>query len=42
MPFGKSSRLLIEPYVQLPVNTLTSLNLRIRYGGLAFKIRFGK
>lgn len=40
MPFGKSSRLLIEPYMQLPVNTLTSLNLRIRYGGIALKIRF--
>lgn len=40
MPFGKSSRLLIEPYMQLPVNTLTSLNLRIRYGGVALKIRF--
>jgi hypothetical protein len=42
MPFGKSSRLLIEPYMQLPVNTLTSLNLRIRYGGVSMKIRFGK
>jgi hypothetical protein len=42
MPFGKSSRLLIEPYMQLPVNTLTSLNLRIRYGGISMKIRFGQ
>jgi hypothetical protein len=42
MPFGKSSKLLIEPYMQLPVSTLTSLNLRIRYGGVALKIRFGK
>ncbi len=42
MPFGRSSRLMIEPYMQLPVNTLTSLNLRIRYGGVSMKIRFGK
>jgi hypothetical protein len=31
---------LIEPFVQLPVNNLTSLNLLIMYGGLPMKIQF--
>lgn len=41
-PFVNNSSLLIEPCIQLPVNTLTSLNLRIRYGGISMKIRFGQ
>ena len=41
-PFGKSSNMLVEPYVQLPVSDLTSLNLRIRYGGLSVKVQFGQ
>ncbi len=40
IPFGKTSHLLFEPFVQLPVKDLTSLNLRIRYGGLSMKIKF--
>ena len=40
LPFGKDGSLLFEPFVQLPVNNLTSLNLRIRYGGLSLKIKF--
>ena len=39
-PFAKTSHLLFEPFVQLPVRDLTSLNLRIRYGGLSMKIQF--
>jgi len=42
VPFGKSNKLLIEPYMQLPVNTLTSFNLRIGYSGVALKVRFGE
>jgi len=40
LPFGKTSHLLFEPFVQLPVKDLTSLNLRIRYGGLSMKVQF--
>jgi len=40
LPFGKTTHLLFEPFVQLPLKDLTSLNLRIRYGGLSMKIRF--
>ena len=39
-PLGKSS-MLIEPFVQLPMSDLTSLDLKIRYGGLSLKFRFG-
>jgi hypothetical protein len=42
LPYGKSGTLIIEPFLQLPVDELTSLNLRVRYGGLSMKIRFGK
>ncbi len=40
-PYGKAGTLLIEPFVQLPLNDLTSLNLRVRYGGISMKLRFG-
>ncbi len=40
LPFNRTSHLLFEPFVQLPIKDLTSLNLRIRYGGLSMKIRF--
>jgi hypothetical protein len=40
LPFGKTSHLLLEPFVQLPISDLTSLNLRIRYGGLSMKVKF--
>lgn len=40
LPFGKTSNLVFEPFLQLPVKDLTSLNLRIRYGGLSMKIQF--
>lgn len=39
-PVTKTSHLLFEPFVQLPVKDITSLNLRIRYGGLSMKIQF--
>jgi hypothetical protein len=39
-PFSKTSNLLFEPFIQLPLKDLTSLNLRIRYGGLSMKIQF--
>ncbi|MCU0460246.1 MAG: PorT family protein [Bacteroidales bacterium] len=39
-PFAGTSQLLFEPFVQLPIRDLTSLNLRIRYGGLSMKIKF--
>ncbi|MBN1387834.1 MAG: hypothetical protein JW965_05260 [Bacteroidales bacterium] len=40
MPFGKSNRLLIEPFIKLPVSDLTSLDLRVLYGGMSLKLRF--
>jgi hypothetical protein len=40
IPFGKTSQLLFEPFVQLPLKDLTSLNMRIRYGGLSMKLQF--
>lgn len=39
-PFSKTSNLLLEPFVQLPLKDLTSLNLRIRYGGISMKLQF--
>ena len=39
-PFAGTSQLLFEPFIQLPVRDLTSMNLRIRYGGLSMKIKF--
>ncbi|MGC9472244.1 MAG: outer membrane beta-barrel protein [Bacteroidales bacterium] len=41
-PVGKTSRMLLEPWVQLPVTDITSLHLRMRYGGLSLKVQFGK
>ena len=41
LPYGKSGTMLIEPFLQLPVSDLTALNLRVRYGGISVKIRFG-
>ena len=40
-PYGKTATLLIEPFLQLPFSDLTALNLRVRYGGISMKIRFG-
>ncbi|MBE0667650.1 MAG: outer membrane beta-barrel protein [Bacteroidales bacterium] len=39
-PFAKTSHFVFEPFIQLPVKDLTSLNLRIRYGGLSMKLQF--
>ena len=39
-PFAGTSQVLFEPFVQMPIRDLTSLNLRIWYGGLSMKIRF--
>ena len=41
-PYSKTGTMLIEPFLQLPVSDLTSLNLRVRYGGISMKLRFGK
>jgi len=41
LPYGKTTTLLIEPFMQLPLSDLTALNLRVRYGGISMKIRFG-
>jgi len=40
IPFGRTSHLLFEPFIQLPLKDLTSLNMRIRYGGLSMKVQF--
>lgn len=39
--YGKNATLLIEPFMQFPFSDLTALNLRVRYGGISMKIRFG-
>jgi len=41
MPFGKGS-MLIEPYVQMPLSGITSLNIKIYYSGISLKLKFGK
>ena len=41
LPYGKAGTLLIEPFMQLPLSDLTALNLRVRYGGISMKLRFG-
>jgi hypothetical protein len=41
-PYSKTGTMLIEPFLQLPISDLTSLNLRVRYGGVSMKLRFGK
>jgi hypothetical protein len=41
IPYGKTGTMLIEPFIQLPISDLTALNLRVRYGGISIKIRFG-
>jgi hypothetical protein len=41
-PYSKTGTMIIEPFLQLPVGDLTSLNLRLRYGGVSMKFRFGK
>jgi hypothetical protein len=40
MPFGKGTHVSFEPFVQLPIKDLTSMNLRIRYGGLSMRVKF--
>jgi hypothetical protein len=41
-PLGKSNTMLVEPFVQLPMHDITSSDLRIRFGGLSLKFKFGK
>ena len=41
LPYGKTATILIEPFMQIPVSNLTALNLRVHYGGISVKIRFG-
>lgn len=40
-PYSKTGTLLVEPFVQLPVDDLTSLDLKIRYAGVSMKLQFG-
>jgi len=42
MPYSKTGTLIIEPFLQMPLEDLTSLNLRIMYGGISVKFRFGR
>lgn len=42
LPFGKKNSILIEPYVQLPLSDITSLDVKIFYSGMSLKMRFGK
>jgi hypothetical protein len=39
---GNTSMLHIEPFLQFPLNDLTSLNLRVYYTGLSMKISLGR
>lgn len=39
---GKSGVMIIEPFVQLPVSDLTSLDMKVRYAGVSLKMSFGK
>jgi len=41
-PYSKTGTMVIEPFVQLPVNNLTSLDLKVRYAGISMKLSFGK
>ncbi|HRU57803.1 MAG TPA: hypothetical protein P5190_11245, partial [Bacteroidales bacterium] len=41
LPFGRGS-LLIEPYVQMPLSGITSLDVKIYYSGISLKLKFGK
>jgi len=41
-PYSKTGTMLIEPFIQLPVNNLTSLDRKIRYAGVSMKLKFGK
>jgi len=41
-PYNKTGTLLIEPFLQVPVSDLTSLDLRVRYAGISMKMQFGK
>jgi hypothetical protein len=41
IPYGSTGTLLIEPFLQLPLRDLTALDLRVRYGGVSMKLRFG-
>jgi len=40
-PFSKTGIMLVETFVQLPVDDLTSFDLRIRYAGISMKMQFG-
>lgn len=40
LPFGRGTHVSFEPFIQLPIKDLTSMNLRIRYGGFSMKVKF--
>jgi len=42
VPYGKTGNILFEPFVQLPLSSLSSLNVRILYSGLSVKVKFGR
>ena len=39
-PFGKKSKLQVEPFIQIPIGTLTSSNLKLGFGGVSLKYHF--
>ncbi|MFO7575825.1 MAG: outer membrane beta-barrel protein, partial [Bacteroidales bacterium] len=41
LPFSKTSHILFEPFVQLPLKDLTSMNLRIRYSTYSITLQEG-
>ncbi|MBN2632489.1 MAG: outer membrane beta-barrel protein [Bacteroidales bacterium] len=42
LPYSKWGTMIIEPFVQLPLADLTSLDMKVRYAGIAFKMSFGR
>lgn len=41
-PFTKHSSMGIEPFIQLPISSLTSSNIRMGFGGVSLKIQLNK
>ena len=42
LPFAKTSTLRIEPFIQLPLDDLTSLDLHVYYTGISMKVNLGR
>ncbi|HOO99395.1 MAG TPA: outer membrane beta-barrel protein [Bacteroidales bacterium] len=41
LPYNKTGLIIIEPFVRLPLADLTSLDMKVRYAGISFKMSFG-